>query len=312
MMLHHLLIPGTDLQVSPVALGTVKAAAWTQNEADAIFDTYLGYGGNIIDTARVYTPPAMGVSEERIGQWFRASHKRNQVVLVTKGGHPDIQHMHTSRMDAAAMRQDLEQSLQALGVETVDLYFYHRDDESQPVGALLACMEQFRQEGKIRWYGCSNWRASRVEEAWHYAQEHGFHGFVANQCEYNVGVQFMKPAKDDTMVAVNEAMLRFHEEKQFTLMAYCSLCGGFFHKLLAQGVEAVREKRYLTEQNLKVADRLAALQVKYHATLSQVELGFLLTQSFPTVALAGVSKPEQLHDLMRIQEIPFTRQDYQL
>lgn len=311
-MQHNIAIPGTDLQVSPVALGTVKAATWTQHEADAIFDAYLGDGGNIIDTARIYTPPTIGISEERIGQWLRSSHKRNQVVLVTKGGHPDIQHMHTSRMDLVTMRHDLELSLRALCTETIDVYLYHRDDEHQSVGDLLEVMEQFRREGKIRWYGCSNWRAPRVKEAWRYAQEHGLHGFVANQCEYNVGVRYMKPAKDDTMVAVDEEMLCFHEESQFTLMAYCSLCGGFFHKLSAYGRDTVREKRYLTEQNLKVTDRLAALQAKYHATLSQVELGFLLIQSFPTIALAGVSKPEQLHDLMNVQNIPFVKQDYQL
>ncbi len=308
----NLSIPGTDLHVSPVALGTVKAAALTQREADAIFDTYLSCGGNIIDTARIYTPPAIGLSEERIGQWLRSSRKRNQVVLVTKGGHPDVQHMHASRMDPSAMRHDLEQSLQTLCTETIDLYLYHRDNENQSVGDLLECMEQFRREGKIRWYGCSNWRAPRVKEAWRYAREHDLHGFAANQCEYNVGVQHMKPAKDDTMVAVDEEMLRFHEESQFALMAYCSLCGGFFHKLSAHGIDAVREKRYLTEQNLEVADHLAALQAKYHATLSQVELGFLLTRSFPVIALAGASKPEQLHDLMNVQNIPFTKQDYPL
>ncbi|MDO4837161.1 MAG: aldo/keto reductase [Clostridia bacterium] len=311
-MQHDIAIPGTDLQVSPVALGTVKAATWMQHEADTIFNTYLEHGGNIIDTARVYTPPSIGVSEERIGQWLRSSHKRNQVVLVTKGGHPDVQHMHTSRMDPAAMRRDLEQSLRALCTETIDLYLYHRDDEHQSVGKLLECMEQFRREGKIRWYGCSNWRTSRLKEAWQYAQEHDLRGFAANQCEYNVGVRYMKPAKDDTMVAADEEMLSFHEKSQFALMAYCSLCGGFFHKLSAHGVDAVREKRYLTEQNLKVADRLAALQAKYHASLSQVELGFLLTQPFPTTALAGVSNPEQLYDLMNVQNIPFMEQDYQL
>lgn len=305
------LMPGTDLRVSPIALGTTKAGiAWQGAAADRIFDRYLDLGGNIIDTARIYTPPTSGASESAIGQWLRRSGKRQQVILVTKGGHPDIHTMHEGRMAYDDMAADLDASLVALGTDVIDLYFYHRDDENRPVAELLETMERLHQAGKIRWYGCSNWRAGRIREANAYARAHGLAGFVANQCEYNVGTYHMGPMRDDTMVAAGQEMLRLHADGQLTLMAYCSMCGGFFHKLLSQGEEAVSTKRYFTPGNLQAAQCLKALQEAYHASISQVELGFLLTRPFPVVALAGVSCEAQLEDLMKATDIPFREKDY--
>ena len=66
--------------------------------------------------------------------------------------------MHISRLSREEMTADLDSSLEKLGVDCVDIYFYHRDDLNRTVEELVETMEDFRRAGKIRYYGCSNWR----------------------------------------------------------------------------------------------------------------------------------------------------------
>ena len=73
-------------------------------------------------------------------------------------------------------------------------------------------MEDFRRQGKIRYYGCSNWTTARMLEADRYCREKGYRGFIANQALYNIGCRDMRPMDDDTLVCADKAMQRYHRE----------------------------------------------------------------------------------------------------
>lgn len=313
-MEHRIQLKGTDFKVSPFAFGTVKAGlAWDSADADRIMNTYVEQGGNLIDTARIYYDwegTEKGRSERVIGDWFRRCKRRNQVVLMTKGGHPPKEAMHISRLSMEDMRYDLEKSLQALGTDHIDIYFYHRDDLKRPVGELLEQMEVFRKEGKILYYGCSNWTTSRMIEADAYAKSHGITGFVANQNLYNIAAQHMKPFEDDTMVCVDEEAIRFYQTSNNTPMPYFSICSGFFHHLAAKGDDAVKNSCYYTPENLKLARGLQTLCKKYGCSITQALLGFFYVQAYPIVPLVGFSKISQLEDALNSVNIPFTQEDY--
>ena len=139
-------IANTDLgTLFPLALGTATGnRRWAEGPA-AVFDAFLDLGGNVIDTARVYS--ALSKSEEAIGKWFRESGKRSRVILVSKGGHPPLfpfPRMHHPRLGAKEMRKDLEASLLALGTDCIDIYLYHRDNPKEPAAALAEVMNVFR------------------------------------------------------------------------------------------------------------------------------------------------------------------------
>jgi aryl-alcohol dehydrogenase-like predicted oxidoreductase len=307
--------PNTELKVFPIALGTVNAGlACDGNDADRLFDRFLDLGGNLIDTARVYNdwvPPEKGRSERIIGDWFRRGGKRNKIVLVTKGGHPDKDSMHTSRLGQKDMEYDLDLSLKTLGVDTIDIYFYHRDDIRQSAGELLDRMENFRKTGKIRYYGCSNWKAERILEADAYAKEHGLRGFIANQMLFNIASKYMKPFGDDTMVVMDDAMYHYHREHPDNIaMPYFGVCGGFFHQLAAGKETELKISPYYTPKNLEFSNKIKVLCEKYHASISQILLGFYATRDFVTVPLIGPSKAAHLEDAMNGMEIDFDPQDF--
>ena len=316
-MKHTLILPGTGLSVSPFGLGCTRAgSAWTGERADRLLDYFVDMGGNVIDTARIYGLPDIGASEATLGGWLHRRGRRSDIVLMTKGGHPEVSSMHVSRMSRRDMELDLAASLRALRTDYVDIYFYHRDDEDQSVGELLECMEDFRRAGHIRFYACSNWSTRRMREADAYARAHGLTGFVGNECLYNLGSAGAGPLHDDTLVRADADMLAYHQGGTHnTMMPYSGLCEGFFHRL--ESSPSVQDARltgspYHTPANLRLAGRVALLREKYAATTSQVLAGFFFTSAVPMLPLFGCSSESHLAEPLAAVDIPFTAQDYRL
>ena len=312
-------IPETELELSPLGLGCVNAGIkWDGADADRLFDAFLDMGGNLYDTARVYSdwiPSEIGRSERVLGDWLQRSGKRSHVVLITKGGHPDMTvpqpDMHQTRATSENMRQDLELSLKTLRTDYIDLYFFHRDNEALPVGELIEAMEHFVKEGKIRYYGCSNWSAARMQEADEYCRQHGYRGFAANQALYNVGIEYMKAPSDDTLAVMNKDMRQYHRKNPANLaMPYMAACSGFFHKYLSGGAGAVQNSEYYTEENIRIAEKLQILAGQYNATLTQVLLGFFTCRDFACLPLYGPRSIQDLQEAMDTFQISFRKEDY--
>ena len=312
-------IKNTDLELSPMGMGCVNAGIkWDGEDAFRIFDAFLDMGGTVYDTARVYAdwiPSEIGRSERVLGQWLRESGKRHDIILVSKGGHPDmtpaVPDMHASRMSAENMRHDLELSLRTLGTDYIDIYFYHRDNETIPAGELIEIMEEFRKEGKIRYYACSNWSTARMREADAYAASKGYRGFVANEALFNIASASMKPLNDDTLKIMDSEMQQYHiENPQNLAMPYMSVASGFFHKLYAGGADAVRNSEYYTPENLKIAEGLHGLMEEYQISLTQAVLGYLTCRDFTCLPLYGPRNIEDLKDAMGTFSIPFLKEYY--
>lgn len=315
----NILIPDTELSVSPFGLGTVDAGLlWDGSDADRIFDKFLDLGGNLVDSAHVYSdwvPPEIARSERVIGDWLERSKKRSSIILITKGGHPvmtgENPDTHINRMKRADMARDLEASLKQLRTDYIDLYFYHRDDVTIPVEETIEVMEDFVRQGKIRYYGCSNWSTDRMIEADRYCKKMGYRGFAANQALLNLGYKYMNPLADDTLCAIDDKMSAYHKENRRNLaMPYMGVCSGFFHIYESKGEEGVKNSPYYTKGNMRMAGRLASMKEKYGATVTQIVLGFFTVQDFPCVPLYGPQFVEHLEDAAGAFEIKFQKQDY--
>lgn len=311
-------VPDTDLSLCPIGLGTLSAGLkWDGKEADAIFDTYLDLGGNVVDTARIYqdwVPGEVGRSERAVGDWIKRSGKRDRIILMTKGGHPKYtgpgDDLHVSRMTDADMRGDLELSLQALQTDVIDIYFYHRDNLAQPIEDEIETMESFVKAGKIRYYACSNWTAERMREADAYCKAHGYRGFVGDQAFLNVGMKHMKPLADDTLTYIRDEIEAYHLQnpKNLAIAYYCS-AGGYFHRFARDGRAA--DETYDTPANRIVAQNLMRLAEEKHTGITEAVLGFLLCRDFPCMALYGPGSSAHMAEAMRTLDATFTKADYE-
>jgi aryl-alcohol dehydrogenase-like predicted oxidoreductase len=210
-----------------LGLGTAQlGASGSRQEAYALLDAYVDLGGRLIDTAAVYSdwiPGERGRSETIIGEWLRLRSSRAKVIISTKGGHPPLTDRTKGRLDAAALRHDVEQSLRRLQTDHIDLYLLHRDDPKIPVAEIFGTLGQFVQDGKIGAVGVSNWDVSRISEARMLAA-----GPVVNQLLGNILCLRMNAPADSTVRVLNASSFRQAETEDLTLMLFSSQCLGTF------------------------------------------------------------------------------------
>lgn len=155
----------SDRKISAVILGTwaIGGSHWgPYDEANAVraIETALDNGINAIDTAPVYGD---GHAEELIGKAIHG--KRDKIFLATKCGLDIYDRSYRRDLSPAYIEKDLHGSLKRLGTDCIDLYQCHWPDPEVPVEKTMAALTKFRDEGKIRHIGVSNFSGPELLEA---------------------------------------------------------------------------------------------------------------------------------------------------
>lgn len=298
-------LPNTHLEPSVICLGTANFGAQIdERQAFALLDRYFELGGNFIDTAHCYADwaaPERASSERIIGRWLAARRVRDQIVLATKGAHPIIGGDGGARVTPEAIALDIDESLQALRVERVDLYWLHRDDPTKPVGPILEALEAARRAGRIGYYACSNWSPGRIAEAERHARAHGLHGFVANQLLWSLAALRPGAMGDPTMLGMDDETYAYHLATGLAAVPYSSQANGFFagaygpdipHPTPPAAAGVVR--RYYSETNFTRLERARALAARAGRNAGDVALAYLTSQPFATFPIVGCRTREQL------------------
>jgi 1-deoxyxylulose-5-phosphate synthase len=292
------------MDLSRLVLGTAYIGEWPEDEAFVLLDAWVDAGGNTIDCARQY---GEGGAEQVLGRWLE-DRARPDVVVVTKGGHHvthGLEHEpELKRVTPEAIRSDLEESLAALGVGTVDLYFLHRDDSAQPVGPIVEALNGHRDAGRIAAFGGSNWTTARLDDANAYAEANGLTGFSCSSPGFHLGEQNAEPWPG-TVTAHDPASRAWYERTQLPLFAWSSQAGGFFAGVRNPEVERV----YVNERNLERLRRAEELGRREGANANQVALAWVLHQPFPTYAVIGPRNPGELHDSIAALDLDLTPDD---
>jgi aryl-alcohol dehydrogenase-like predicted oxidoreductase len=310
--LNPVALPFTDLEVSPICLGCGPLGSTLDRAASfRLLDAYAAAGGNFIDTAKVYAdwlPGERSVSEKTIGTWLRQRGNRTRVIVATKGAHPDLATMHIPRMSPAEITGDLEASLRHLGVETIDLYWLHRDDPSRPVAEILETLAAQVLSGKIRYYGCSNWQTGRIREAQAYALAHGLPAFAANQMMWSLAAVNPDGPGDPTLAPMNSVMSAFHQETGLAAVPFSAQAGGFFSKLIAGRASLDAPGPYRNSRNRERLARICQLVEETGLSVTQIVLGYLRGQPFVTVPIIGPQSLAQLADSLTAADVRLTPQ----
>ena len=294
-------IPTTDLHPSVMCLGALPfGVSLPQDASFALMDAFFEAGGSFIDTALVYgewLPGGKGLSERTVGAWISARHHRDWVVLSTKGCHPRLATMEIPRLSEAELRSDVEESLRNLQTEYIDLYWLHRDDPNHPVAEILEALQRQAQAGKIRAFGCSNWRVERIQEAQAYATAHQMPAFVGNQLMWSLAAPNLEALSDPTMVVMDEQTYSYHCASGLPAMAFTSQAHGFFAKLEHGMLDTLPESLrsvYGTASNLARLARVKTLANELGLPLSAVSLAYITSHPFPAYAITACSTLEQL------------------
>lgn len=285
----------SSLAITPLVLGG-NVFGWTADDATsfAILDAFVAQGGNAIDTADGYSywVPGHegGESETVIGKWLKRRGRRDDVVIGTKVGWWDKR---------KGLKRDniiggCEDSLRRLGVETIDLYWLHRDDETTPADEYLGALDALVKAGKVRAVGASNFGAERFGEALAASKRSQRVAFAAQQPEYNL----MNRGIESELVPL---CLR----ERVAMLPYYGLASGFLtgkYRSAADAGKSVRGggavKHLKSAKGPAVLAALDAVAARHDATCAQVALAWLMAKPGVAGPIASATSVAQVTELM--------------
>jgi len=286
----------SNLDVSVVGVGTMSwpySAFAQEKPADttvdmdgvlAIVRSALDLGINLFDTAEGY---GRGFAEELLGDALRKLNLRQQVIVCTKVGRPGESVSETCNLTAPNILRRCEQSLKRLRTDYIDLYLAHRPDPDTPVEETVSAFETLRQQGKIRYFGVSEFNPLQMTDV----MKHGMP--VANQLPYSLVERRIDLEIRDFCVTRN-----------IGIMVYSPLAKGllsckYSRDHLPPPVDDRRQHHFKPEtldQFLAVAEGVRQISGELGVAPSVLALAWCLAQPGIATVLPGAKSPGQLSE----------------
>jgi aryl-alcohol dehydrogenase-like predicted oxidoreductase len=295
----------SGLKVSPVCLGTMMFGAATDEPAAArIVARARDQGVNFIDTADAY---AGGKSEEIVGRAVAA--ERDWWIVATKLAQATGKGPNDRGLSRRHIARAAEASLKRLGMEVIDILYLHREDHGTPIEETVGALGELMRQGKIRYFGLSNFRGWRVAEVCRLCDAAGVPRPVVSQPYYN-------------------ALNRMPEVEHLPACGYYGL-GVVPYSPLARGVltgkyppdatppadsrAGRRDSRMMeTEwrpESLRIAQEIVAHARTQGITAGQFAVAWVLNNRLVTAVLAGPRTEPQWEDYVAALDFRFTADD---
>ena len=262
----------------------------------------FGNGVSFFDTAPVY---GNGHSELLLGQFARD--KRGDIFISTKGGmnwNTDASGKRVVAPNGSPinLKQDLEASLRRLNTDYIDLYQPHFPDHHSDFAETFEALAQFREQGKIRFIGVSNFTLEQLKEAKKYTN------VISMQNQYNLLSR-----------EIEEEVLPYIEQQNMYFLAYGSLAYGILtgkfcpsfsfaeNDWRKTGISPTNNYFIPTnfERHLKQADQLKELADSLHCSPAQLALAWIL-RHHRVCPLVGAKTIEQMNDNIQAYKVNVT------
>ena len=298
--------------VSNYCLGTMTFGAESDEATSfALMDAYVAAGGNFIDTANVYSA---GVSEEIVGRWLKSKPGiLRDLVITTKGRFPMGQGPNHLGLSRKNLNEALDASLKRLGVEHIDLYQMHAWDALTPIEETLRFLDDAIRNGKIAYYGFSNFLGWQMTKAVWTAKMAGFAPPVTLQPQYNL---LVRDIEHEIVPAAQDAHIG--------LLPWSPLGGGWLSGKYKRdqmptgatrlgenpkrGMEAF-EKRNSDLRTWEVIGAVEDLAKARGASMAQVALAWVAAQPAVTSVILGARTTDQLKDNLGAAELVLTPEE---
>jgi len=282
----------TDLEVSQFGLGCVNFGT-TVSEALSfkLMDTYIENGGNFFDTANNYAVWNGGdgrESERAIGAWLKATGNRENILLATKlgalvKGNQGSGFSQMQGLSEQVIYEEVEKSMQTMGVDTIDLLYLHVDDFNTEQEEYLAALNKLIKKGYVKAVGCSNFLTWRIETARQICKKNEYPFFSAVQQR----LSYLNPVMDADLhpqIPYNKELGQYLDyNKDMTLVAYSTLLAGMYNQ------DTITQKAYQTVYGF---EKFA--EAKKHKNPNTFVINQVADMHNGTVVLLTSNKPEHL------------------
>jgi len=306
----------TGLSVSQLALGTWRFGRLTEDgeyeidrqRAHQLLDSYVGAGGQFIDTADMYGD---GRAESYIGEWLQ-DRDRESVVIASKLYWPTREGANGHGLNRKHLRRSLSEILDRLGTDYLDLLYIHRWDDITPVETFMRTLDDFVSEGRVLHLGASTfepnaWKVTLANEV---AQRHGYESFRVVQPRFN---------------AINREIegpyLEMCDHYGLGVVPWSPLAGGFLTGKYERdsppppGYRGSRDDQfvdsYLTEANFDAIETIRGVAEDVGATPAQISLAWLLRHAQITAPIVGARTTAQLEANLAASEITLTDNQFE-
>lgn len=294
----------SDLSIGVMGLGCMGMSEFYGDADDqnsiAVIHRALELGVNFFDTSDLY---GHGENEKLLKKAFVDAGKRDQAVIATKFGiwRDDNRQWRGLRGDAEYVRQACDNSLQRLGIETIDLYYQHRVDPEVPIEETIGAMAELVKEGKVRYLGLSEANSEQIRRA------HAVHPISALQTEYSLWTRH-----------VEEDILETCQELGITFVAYSPLGRGFLTgKYKSQDAfedgDWRRENPRFSEENMAknsaLVETVEAIAQEKDVTPAQVALAWVHAQNEDITSIPGTKRMKYLEENVGALQVDLSSDD---
>lgn len=308
--MEYVKLGNTGLEVSKICLGCMSFGdptkwihSWVLNEEDSrkIIKKSLDLGINFFDTANVY---GLGASEEILGRALKDYANRDEIVIATKVSGAMGKGPNSSGLSRKAIINEVEKSLNRLGIDYIDILYIHRWDYETPIEETMCALNDLVRAGKVLYLGASSMYAWQFAKAQYIAEKNGWTKFSVMQGHYNLlyreEEREMNPLCNDMGVA---------------LVPYSPLAAGRLTRDWESDSKRFKEDNIAKgkydeteEQDKIIVQRVSEVAKKYNVTKSQIAVSWLWSKGV-TAPIVGITKEKYLDDFVGALDIKLTDED---
>lgn len=295
----------SGLQVSALSFGSWVSFSKQINDkvADELMGVAYDNGVNFFDNAEVY---ALGESEKMMGRvlkkkkWDRTSYTVSSKVFWGWRGKENKPNQ--SGLSRKHVIEACDEALKRLQADYLDMYFCHRPDKNTPVEETVWAMNHLIQQGKVLYWGCSEWSGVEIMEAHKVAADYRLIGPTMEQPQYNL---FERNKIE------NEYLQIFKTVGLGTTIwspLASGLLSGKYNEGMPKGSRFALEgfdwlkERWMTEDRLKKVKKLAELASKLGITTAQLSIAWCLKNPNVSTIILGATKKQQLTENLKSLE----------
>jgi aryl-alcohol dehydrogenase-like predicted oxidoreductase len=291
----------SDMHITPIGLGTWAIGGgnwefgWGSQDDDASIATIhraLDLGINWIDTAAVY---GLGHSEEIMGRALKGRSDRPFIFTKCSLVWNDRREVSNS-LKEQSLRREVENSLRRLQTDTIDLYQIHWPDPEPDIEEGWSALAKFKDEGKVRYIGVSNFTVEQMQRAQKIAP-----------------ITSLQPPYSLIDSAIEHDILPYCQEQHIGVIVYSPMMSGLLTgKMTPERVASFpaddwrkRDAEFQEprlSRNLQLAGLLQDIGFPYNRSTGEVAIAWTLRHPAVTGAIVGARRPEQIADLVGAAE----------
>ncbi|SMC63642.1 aldo/keto reductase [Chryseobacterium sp. YR221] len=303
----------SGLKISPLTLGTMTFGedwGWGTSPADAhqILEHYIDQGGNIIDTANIYTK---GHSEEIIGNFLAKQNvRRDSLVLSTKfWGNMFPYDANGGGAGKKGIIQALESSLTRLKTDYIDLYWMHAFDPHTPIDETISTLNDLVRDGKIRYIAISDTPAWKITEAQMISKFRGWAPFIGLQLEYSLLERSVENELIPMALEMGLGVMPWSPLKEGLLS------GKYTRENKGQKMSQRNNNRLspeLSEGAYEIIDKLHMIAKERNMPVSAIAISWVMQQRGVSSTLLGARTLDQLKENIKASELKLSEEDLEL